>query len=137
MIRSLTSGHTLSGRVVRYGAAGIAATGVYALVVAGLVEAGLAGPVAAAVAGTGATIIFSYAVNRAWIFRTDRPHASAFVRFVVASGIGLGLNTGLMHLATQTLGWRYWAGLAMATLIVPPTNFLVNQHWAFRPSTRD
>lgn len=125
---------TVIGRAVRYGAAGVAATVLYTLVVAGLVETRLTEPVPAALAGTVATILFSYAVNRAWIFPTNRSHTSAFTRFVVASGVGLGLNTGLMHLATQTLGWPYWAGLAMATLIVPPTNFLINQYWAFRPA---
>jgi len=128
----LTSAETMTGRAVRYGAAGLASTLLYALVVSGLVESGLAGPVPASIAGTVVTIFFSYAVNRAWIFRTNRPHRSAFARFVLASVLSLVLNSGLMHLATGTLGWHYALGLLLTVAVVPPTNFLINQFWAFR-----
>lgn len=124
---------TMRGRAIRYGIAGVAASVLYFAAVAGLVEVGALSPVWAAAAATGVVIVFSYLVNRAWIFRTDRSHSSAFSRFVLASGIGMALNTGLMYLAVHVLGWHYWVGLALATAVVPPTNFLVNQFWAFRP----
>jgi len=124
---------TMTRRAVRYGVAGVAATVLYLAVVAALVELGWLGPVVAAAAATAVVIIFSYTVNRAWIFPTDRSHASAFTRFVLASGLSMALNTGLMHLAVHILGWPYWAGLGLATVVVPPTNFLVNHYWSFRP----
>ena len=119
-------------RVVRYGVAGVFATVLYLVVTWALVEVGALAPVVAAAVATGVVIISSYIVNRAWVFTTDRSHASAFSRFVVASALSMSLNTGLMYLAVQVLGWRYWIGLGLATLVVPPTNFVINQFWSFR-----
>ena len=124
---------SMTRRAFRYGIAGVAATVLYLAVVAALVELGWLGPVVAAAIATAVVIIFSYTVNRAWIFPTDRSHTSAFTRFVMASVLSMALNTGLMHLAVHILGWRYWMGLGLATVVVPPTNFLVNQFWSFRP----
>lgn len=123
---------TLRGRVLRYGIAGGVATVLYAGVATLLVETALASPVVASALATGVTILFSYVVNRTWIFETDRSHASAFRRFLAASGLSMALNTGLMHVTVGVIGWHYWTGLVLATLIVPPTNFVVNQNWAFR-----
>ena len=120
-------------RAFRYGMAGLAATGLYLAAAAALVETGLLQPVTAAAVATGVVIVFSYAVNRTWIFPTNRSHASAFSRFVLASGLSIALNTGLMYLSVHVFEWRYWLGLALATLVVPPTNFVVNQYWSFRP----
>lgn len=126
---------SMTNRALRYGVAGLAATLLYLGSVAAFVEAAGLVPVKAAAAATGVVIVFSYAVNRSWVFRTDRSHASAFSRFLLASGISMALNTGLMHLAVAVLGWHYWLGLVLATAVVPPTNFLINQFWAFRPGT--
>jgi putative flippase GtrA len=79
-------------------------------------------------------IATSYLVNRYWVFSTNRSHASALLRFASASGFSIGLNTGLMYVAVDLLEWRYFAGLVLATLVVPPTNFAINHLWCFRPA---
>jgi putative flippase GtrA len=132
-MKELLRSDLLRGRAIRYGIAGAAAMLLYFALVAALVETRVLPPVTAAAAGTAATILFQYVVNRAWIFPTDRSHVSAIIRFLLASGLGMALNTGLMHLAVHILVWPYWAGLVLATAVVPPTNFLINQFWAFRP----
>ena len=133
MMKTLDGSDTMMNRALRYGIAGVAATVLYLAVVAALVEMGAIPPVTAAAAATCVVIVFSYAVNRAWIFPTNRSHASAFSRFALASGLSMALNTGLMHLAVHVLAWHYWTGLLLATAVVPPTNFLINQFWSFRP----
>ena len=125
---------TMLGRGLRYGIAGLFATLLYLGAVAGLVEMAGIDPVAAAAAATGVVIVTSYAVNRGWVFATDRSHASAFSRFLAASVLSLVLNAGLMYLSVHVLGWWYVAGLALATVVVPPTNFALNYFWCFRPS---
>jgi putative flippase GtrA len=119
-------------RAVRYGLAGLFATAVYFGAVALLVETAGVRPVGAAALATVLVIVISYVVNRGWVFDTDRSHASAFSRFVAASVLSIALNTGLMHLSVNVLGWPYVAGLALATLVVPPTNFAINYLWCFR-----
>jgi len=133
MTPNAASDDSISRRAFRYGIAGVVATVIYLAVAWALVEAGVLAPVAAAAVATGVVIITSYVVNRAWIFRTDRSHASAFSRFALASGLSMALNTGLMHLAVHVFAWHYWAGLGLATLVVPPTNFVINQFWSFQP----
>ena len=125
---------TMVGRVLRYGIAGLFAALLYLGVVAGLVETAGADPVAAAAAATVVVIVTSYAVNRGWVFATDRSQASAFSRFLVASVLSLVLNAGLMYLSVHVMRWWYMAGLALATVVVPPTNFALNYFWCFRPA---
>jgi putative flippase GtrA len=119
-------------RAVRYGLAGLVATAVYFGVVAVLVERMGVRPVPAAAIGTVVVTVLSYVVNRAWVFHTNRGHVSAFARFVAATVLSMGINTGLMFLAVGVLGWSYVSGLVLATLVVPPTNFAINNLWSFR-----
>src|SRR5262249_36531817 len=121
-------------RVARYAVAGLLATGLYFLAVTLLVEGAGIGPVAAAGAATLLVIAMSYVVNRRWVFDSDRPHGSALSRFRAASALSTLPNTGLMHLAVRTLGWPFLAGLVLTTAVVPPTNFLLNSLWCFRPA---
>ena len=123
----------LVGRVIRYGLAGLLATGIYFGAVVLLVEVMHVAAVPAAVIATVVVMITSYIINRAYVFDTDRSHQSSFPRFAAATLLSIGLNTGLMYLATEVIGWPYIAGLVLATAIVPPVNFVVNYLWAFRP----
>jgi putative flippase GtrA len=120
--------------VLRYGISGAFAALVYFTAVMALVEGAGIAPVFAASLATVAVIVTSYLVNRFWVFSTNRSHASAFLRFATASGFGIGLNTGLMYLAVDVLGWRYLAGVALATVVLPPINFAINYLWCFRPA---
>lgn len=125
----------LAGRVVRYGLAGLLATAIYSGVVVLLVEVVHTNAVPASVIATVVVMISSYVVNRRFVFDTDRPHASSFPRFAIATLVSIALNAGIMHLATGILGWRYVFGLLIATAVVPPVNFVVNYLWAFRRTT--
>jgi putative flippase GtrA len=125
-------GLSLTGRVVRYGVAGLVATAIYFGAVVLLVEGVGVAPVPAAVLATMIVIVSSYTINRVFVFDTNRAHRSAFARFVVASLLGIALNAGLMHFATRVLAWPYIAGAVLATAVVPPLNFVVNYFWAFR-----
>ena len=128
----MTASPSLRARMLRYGVAGIVATAVYFGSVVLFVEVIGLPPVFAAVLATAVVIVSSYVINRRFVFETDRAHTSAFARFVTASLIGIGLNAGLMHLATAVVHWPYIAGAALATAIVPPLNFVVNHLWTFR-----
>lgn len=122
----------LVGRAFKYGLAGLVGTAVYFASVAALVEWMHVPPVPAAALATFVVTFVSYAINRWWVFDTSLSHASAFARFVAASVLSLGINTGLMWLAVHVLGWPYAGGLALATVVVPPTNFVINYLWCFR-----
>jgi putative flippase GtrA len=119
-------------RIFRYGLAGLFATAVYFGAVAILVDLVTMDPVPAAAAATVIVTLVSYAVNRLWVFDTNRSHVSAFTRFVAASVLSVAINTGLMYLSVRVLGWPYLSGVALASVIVPPANFAINYLWCFR-----
>lgn len=121
-------------RIVRYGLAGALATAIYFAAVVILVELAGIAPVVAAVIATMIVIVTSYAINRAFVFETNRAHASAFLRFAVASLVGIAANSLLMYVATRVLLWPYQVGAALTIAVVPPLNFIVNQFWTFRPT---
>lgn len=125
---------SLLARAFRYGVAGLFAAVLYFGAVAGLVEMAGADPVPAAVAATLLVIVTSYLVNRSWVFATDRSHGSAFSRFLAASALSIVVNAALMYLSVHVLEWRYLAGLVLTTAVVPPTNFVINYLWCFRPA---
>ena len=70
----------LAGRVVRYGLAGVLATAIYFGAVVLFVEVIHLGAVTAAIIATIVVMITSYVVNRAFVFDTNRSHASSFPR---------------------------------------------------------
>ena len=122
---------SLRERIIRYGLAGLLATGIYFVSVWILVGRAGVDPVAGAVAATAILVVTSYVVNRAFVFDTNRAHRSAFTRFVIASLLSFAVNSGLMALATKVFSWRYLVGAALTILVVPPMNFVVNQFWTF------
>jgi putative flippase GtrA len=123
---------TLATRVLRYVLSGAFSTAVYYAGVLVLVELLHLDPVASAALATALVTATAYLVNRRWVFASDRAHGSALPRFVAASLLSMAINAGLMHLVVHVIGGPYVAGVVLATLVVPPTNFLVNYWWCFR-----
>ena len=99
---------SLVQRIIRFGLAGVLATAIYFAAVVILVEAAGLAPVVAAVIATLIVIGTSYVINRAFVFETNRAHASAFLRFAIASLLGISMNALLMYLATRVLAWPCW-----------------------------
>ena len=119
-------------RWLRYGLVGGAGTLLYmALVVLGVELAGL-DPTTSALIAFIIMDVFIYGLNRSWVFGSRRRHVVALPRFVVVSLVGLVLNAGIMYATVHMLEMWYALGLVGATLIVPPTNYLLNAYWCFR-----
>ena len=104
----------------------------YLGIVAALVELLEFGPVRAVVFSVLVFEIYTYLVNRLWVHAATTAHQQAIPRFVMATLFALGLNTGIMWGTVDLLHFEYYWGLANATLVIPPTNFLLNCFWVFR-----
>jgi len=76
--------------------------------------------------------VYTYAINRLWVYESQRQHGYAIPRFLIVTCAGLFLNTGIMYMVVELFGLWYVWGLVATTLIVPPTNFLLNFYWAFK-----
>lgn len=125
----------LLDKLVRYGIAGLIGTGLYAALNYVMVEKLGAEPVIASVIATTIVMLTSYVINRVFVFKTNRSHASSFTRFAIATGFSMALTVGLTYFAVHVLSWGYVGGIILVTAVIPPTNFLVNYLWAFRHTT--
>ena len=114
-------------QILRYGVAGLASTAAYFLLVVFGVELLKLDPVLSAVAAVTLITVGSYVVNRRWVFESTRSHSAAFPRFVMATVISFGLNTGIMYITVHLLAWSYITGLIITTCVVPPTNFVSSE----------
>ena len=86
--------------------------------------------------GYGFSVAISYLGNARLTFVRPAADPHQFLRFVVVSLTGLGLNQlltyGLVALANQP----FWLALAVVVLVVPGATFLLSRSWAFRPGDR-
>jgi putative flippase GtrA len=119
-------------RVVRHLIAGGLGTVIYIALVAGFVELVGLHPVTSAVLAFIVLEVFVYWTNRLWVYRATQDHRYAIPRFVVVSLVGIVLNAALMYGVVEGLDLAYGWGLVATTLVVPPTNFLLNFLWAFK-----
>lgn len=125
-------GLSASDRLLRHLMAGGAGTLLYIVAVASLVELGGVDPVTAVVIGFSGIVAITYVVNRVWVYHARNRHRHALPKFLTVTAIGLILNAAIMYLAVDVATLWYGWGLAVAALVVPATNFLLNYLWAFR-----
>lgn len=119
-------------RWIRHLVAGGAGTLLYMLLVAMFVELAGLHPVTSVMIAFIIMEIYTYLINRAWVYAPKEGHAYAIPRFLTVTVVALSLNTGIMYLIVESLDLWYVWGLLATTLIVPPTNFLMNYFWAFK-----
>ncbi len=97
----------------------------------GLVELARWRAVPATLVGYVAGGLVSYALNRAHVFDSDRPHVEAGWRFAAVAGVGFALTWGAMHLLVDILRAPYLPAQVVTTLIVMSWSFLAHKFWTF------
>lgn len=123
-------------RLTRYAIVGMLATMTHIGILVVLVEAFHQEPVFSSTVGFMVALVFSYFLNRNWTFQTNLAHSYALTRYVIISLFGLLLNSGIMYLTVNILGWWYLLGQFTVILIVPASNFWLNSSWSFRTIER-
>jgi putative flippase GtrA len=118
----------VSGRLVRYGISGCAS----AVTHFGVGLALPVRPVAASTAGFAASVLVSYALQHAWVFRSTAPHTAAGARFLTVTAVAFLLNTAIVSAGTGLLGGSYPVAQAVALLAIPAVNYALNSRWTFR-----
>jgi len=104
----------------------------YMAIVAVFVEVFYFHPVLSVTISLVLVALYTYVINRIWVYESTLVHAKSIPRFVVVAVLALSLNTGVMYLIVEILKLWYFWGLLCTVLIVPPTNFLLNYFWAFK-----
>lgn len=129
----------LSARLIRQFAAffgvGIIAAIVHFGLLIGLVEALGMAAVPATLIGYVAGGGVSYALNRAFTYRSTRNHIEAGWRFAIVAGVGFGLTYLLMGLLHDRLGLHYLPSQVITTGLVLVWSFLAHKFWSFREKT--
>lgn len=117
----------------RYAVVGVLNTAAHFIMTALLVELGVLAPVPASAAGFSIAVLISFFLNRHWTFGTADKPMERLLKFAAVSLFGLFLNTLIMYLAVESLSLHYLWGLLLVVLVVPPSNFLLNLFWSFKP----
>jgi len=119
------------GRLVRYGVSGGASALTHFGVGLALASLGVR-PIVASTAGFVASILVSYGLQHAWVFRSAAAHAVAGGKFLTVTAVAFALNTVILWLGTEMLPGRYPVVQAIALVAIPVVNYSLNSRWTFR-----
>ena len=120
-------------RLLRYAASGGASALTHFGIGLALTEGPHVPPVAASTTGFVASILVSYVLQHAWVFRATTAHAVAGSRFAVVTAAAFTLNTVVLWLGTEVLHAPYPVVQAVALVAIPVLNYTLNSRWTFRP----
>lgn len=87
---------------------------------------------------SGVAIVVSFFLNRSFTFQVDAPERARrdFLRFVVVSLIGLGINAGVIGVVAVVLSKQqnliFGVGTVLAAGANAVWNFLGHKLWSFR-----
>jgi putative flippase GtrA len=112
------------------GASGLATAFQYALLVV-LVELGGVPSVLASLAAYSGGSGLNYWLRRGFVFRSQARHRRAVPRYLVVTGIGLGLTGLMMRFGVHDLGLPYPLAQVTATGVVLGWNFTAHRLWTF------
>lgn len=119
---------------IRYVTAGGLAALLHLVVLVGLVE--LAGflPTPASAIGFCMAVMANYWLQYHWTFAAAGPHRVVFVRYVLVTLAGLGINTGLFWYLLNEIELPYLIAQVLAIGVVVLFNYSVNLTYTFSNS---
>jgi putative flippase GtrA len=122
-------------RLIRYGISGGASALTHFGVGVALAEGFGVRPIVASTVGFIASIVVSYVLQHAWVFRSSAGHAVAGTKFLTVTAIAFSLNTAVLWLGTEVLHGPYPVVQAVALVAIPLVNYSINSRWTFRGAT--
>jgi putative flippase GtrA len=122
----------VTGRLLRYAVSGGASALTHFGVGLALAEGLHVRPVVASAAGFGASILVSYGLQHAWVFRSAAAHAVAGTRFLTVTAVAFALNTAVLWLGTEVAHGPYPLVQGIALVVIPVVNYALNSRWTFR-----
>ncbi|WP_030436101.1 GtrA family protein [Actinoplanes subtropicus] len=120
-------------RLLRYAVSGGASALTHFGVGLALAEGLRVRPVAASTTGFLASILVSYVLQHAWVFRSTTGHAVAGSRFLTVTAAAFALNTVVLWVGTEAMHTPYPIVQAVALVAIPVLNYRLNSRWTFRP----
>lgn len=118
-------------RLLRYGISGGVSAATHFSVGYALAEGLHLWPVLASTIGFAASIVVSYSLQHAWVFRSAAGHTVAGPKFLAVTGAAFALNTTVLWLGTATLHAPYAMVQGVALVLIPVLNYSLNSRWTF------
>lgn len=122
-----------TGRLARYLVTGCLSTLAHVGTLTLLVETGLSAPVLASAVGFALSIVVSYTLQKSWVFGSQGRHRATLPRFLLATVVALLLNTTVLTIGTELASVHYLVAQAVALVLIPMSNYLINASWTFNP----
>jgi putative flippase GtrA len=123
---------SLPKQFLRFAAVGACGTLVqYAVLAAGTHWLGASSALASA-AGYLCGSVVNYLLNYFFTFESGKSHAEAAGKYFTLLGVGFCINTALMALLADHLGWNVWIAQFITTGIGLIWNFTGSRFWAFK-----
>ena len=122
------------GRLVRYGISGGASAATHFGVGLLLAEGLHVRPVAASSTGFAASVLVSYVLQHAWVFRSAAAHAVAGTRFLTVTAVAFALNTSILWCGTELMPGPFPLVQGIALVAIPMVNYALNSRWTFKVS---
>jgi putative flippase GtrA len=119
-------------RLLRYAVSGGASALTHFGIGLALAEGLHVRPVVASTAGFVASIVVSYVLQHAWVFRSTAGHAVAGSRFLTVTAAAFALNTAVLWGGTEVLSAPFPLVQAVALVAIPVLNYTLNSRWTFR-----
>lgn len=85
----------------------------------------------ASVVGYVAGGVLNYLLNYRITFRSDRSHRTAALKHATVIGLGLLVNTSIMHVGVNRIGLHYLTTQVLAVAFVLAISFMLSRHWTF------
>lgn len=122
-------------KLFSYGMIGLIGTLIHFPVLILMVELFHQDPVLSSSIGFIVTVIVSFYLNRRFTFRTKSSKTTiTFIKYTVVSCSGFILNSVIMYSSIHILSLHYTIGQAIVVVLLPISNFLLNNFWTFRES---
>lgn len=128
------------GQVIRFGLTGGFTTFLNAAIYYGGAKWGHMAPLFSNFIGYLVAMFVGYMLHNYFSFRghgcQDR-HWQLFLRFCLASLLGLGLNSFWVEFMVNYLHLMKWTPLPFMIFVTPLVSFWLNRRWVFRPSLKN
>lgn len=123
---------SISRQFIRFAAVGLCGTAVqYGVLQIGTEMFGTPAALASDI-GYLCGAVVNYLLNYFFTFESGKSHVEAATKYFSLLGIGLCINTGLMVMLVNELGWNKWYAQILSTGIGLIYNFVGSRYWAFR-----
>jgi putative flippase GtrA len=117
--------------VMRFGLTGLISNLVYFGILFALLSFDIVIEVAGAVAYL-ASMVTNFQMHARYTFGSTKAHAKTSVPYLVTHGVGMIINSTVLHVLITRLAWSVLLGQALSVLLVAVWSFFAMKYWAFR-----